>query len=388
VGGNRRQFPACDGLRALAAGAVVLFHTTVLTGVAHSSSFGAYFRQLGVGVDVFFVLSGFLLYRPFVRAHLSGGEAPAAGRYLKRRVLRIFPAYWVALAAVFYIFHQAAAQGTADNLTFYGLLQIYSGRHALGGLVPAWSLATEISFYVFLPVYAAFVRRVALPQTDRLHLELAGVGALYVASAVFRIVISIQGFHVGETWLPAYLDVFAVGMLLAVVSVAAERDPSARWLRALPRDAAVWWIGAAALFIVMANIGMPEGLVATTVGRYMTHHLLAGMVGLFLVAPAVLHETAGGTVRRFLAHPVLRSLGLVSYGIFLWHLPWIVQAVRWTGGQPYLAEFWPVLLLSGLLTLLTAWASYALVERPLLGRRRRTATAPATVPVAPAGQPH
>jgi peptidoglycan/LPS O-acetylase OafA/YrhL len=108
-----------------------------------------------------------------------------------------------------------------------------------------------------------------------------------------------------------------------------------------------------------------------SVGKYFTHHLLAGTVGALIVCPAVLHDGAGGRIREVLASPVLRSLGLISYGIFLWHLPWMTQVMKWTGVKPYSGGFWPVLIWGGLLTLVTAWITYVLVERPLLSSRSR-----------------
>src|SRR5437763_428837 len=105
----------------MAAASVFVFHAAWLTGFSVRSGSGAYLFQLDVGVDVFFVLSGFLLYRPFVRAHLEGGPAPTISRYYKRRVLRIFPAYWLVLMAVLYVFHQAAAPTTHDGLVYFSL---------------------------------------------------------------------------------------------------------------------------------------------------------------------------------------------------------------------------------------------------------------------------
>jgi peptidoglycan/LPS O-acetylase OafA/YrhL len=367
---GRREFPACDGLRALAALSVLFFHTATLTGLVDRTGAGPYYFQLDVGVDVFFVLSGFLLYRPFARAHLTGTKGPAVGRYLRRRFLRIFPAYWFVLAAVLYVFHQAAAPTTKDGLIFFGLAQIYSGRHLFGGLVPAWTLCTEISFYAFLPVYAFVLRRWA-KGGSKLRAELIGVGALYIGSCVFHVVTSSQNYTLAYNWLPAYLDVFGLGMLMAVVSVAVEQGMVGQWWRSVPRDAAVWWCAAIALFVAVSNLGMPLGLVEVSPAKYFVHHLMAGTIGALLVCPAVLHEQAGGTVRNVLASRPLRALGLISYGIYLWQVPWIFQVEKWTGGHPYFSHFWPVFLLVVPLTLLSAWGTYVLIERPLLTSRPR-----------------
>ena len=364
----RREFPACDGLRALAAGIVVFFHTATLTGFVTRSATGPYLFQLDVGVDVFFVLSGFLLYRPFVRAHLEGTRGPTVGRYLKRRFLRIFPAYWLVLICVLFVLHQTVAPRTKDGLIFFSLTQIYSPQHIFGGLAPAWSLCTEVTFYAFLPLYAWLVHRWAAGK-PRLRAELIGVGSLYVASCVFRIVMSSRGYGLSNDWLPSYLDVFALGMLMAVLSVAVEKNMVGDWWRSVPRDAAVWWGAAVALFVAVSNLGMPMAIVDVSVGKFFAHHLLAGTIGGLIVAPAVLHESAGGLIRQVLSSRPARTLGLISYGIFLWHVPWIFQVEKWTGGHPYFGDFWPVLLWTVVLTLLAAWATYVVIERPLMRTR-------------------
>src|SRR5918911_1023029 len=88
-------FPAFDGLRALAAGAVALTHSAFISGFnIRNNAWGPYFARLDIGVAVFFVISGFLLYRPFVLARFAVSDSPATLPYFQRRFLRIFPAFW------------------------------------------------------------------------------------------------------------------------------------------------------------------------------------------------------------------------------------------------------------------------------------------------------
>jgi peptidoglycan/LPS O-acetylase OafA/YrhL len=91
------RFPLLDGVRALAALSIVFLHVGDGTGFARTNALGAFTSRMDAGVALFFVLSGFLLYRPFVAARLDDRPAPSAGRYLRRRLLRIVPAYWLAL---------------------------------------------------------------------------------------------------------------------------------------------------------------------------------------------------------------------------------------------------------------------------------------------------
>lgn len=87
------HFPCFDGLRAIAAGAVLLHHAGFATGYSGSGRFGQLTAHGDAGVSIFFLISGFLLYRPFVNAHLSGRSPTSADRFLWRRALRILPGY-------------------------------------------------------------------------------------------------------------------------------------------------------------------------------------------------------------------------------------------------------------------------------------------------------
>src|SRR5207247_5786068 len=101
------RFPCFDGFRATAALSVLLLHVAGSSGETQRNHVvGSYLARLDVGVAVFFLISGFLLYRPFAAAHLTGGRAPAALPFFRRRFLRIYPAYWVATTAVVYVFRK------------------------------------------------------------------------------------------------------------------------------------------------------------------------------------------------------------------------------------------------------------------------------------------
>ena len=151
------RFGLLDPVRAIAALMVVATHVASWAGLTRTPGVvAAIGARLDVGVTVFFVLSGFLLYRPFVRARLLGRTAPSAGAYAWRRVLRIVPAYWVALALSALVL--GMAEVWRSPLTYFGFAQIY-GDGVLGGLPQAWTLCVEVTFYVFLPVWALALRR-------------------------------------------------------------------------------------------------------------------------------------------------------------------------------------------------------------------------------------
>ena len=89
--GNPR-FPLFDGLRAIAALSVLTFHVAAISGALERGFAGDVLAMLSRGVILFFVISGFLLYRPFVAARAGGRHAPSSTRYARRRILRIVPA--------------------------------------------------------------------------------------------------------------------------------------------------------------------------------------------------------------------------------------------------------------------------------------------------------
>src|SRR3954452_12960796 len=96
-----RSFPLVDGLRAVAALLVIVHHAGIYAVLGGTDSvLRPYVARLDVGVAIFFLISGFLLYRPFVRARFRSIGAPRPLAYGWRRFLRIVPAYWVALTVI------------------------------------------------------------------------------------------------------------------------------------------------------------------------------------------------------------------------------------------------------------------------------------------------
>ena len=382
------RFPLLDGVRALAALSIVLLHVGDGTGFARTNALGGFTARMDAGVALFFVLSGFLLYRPFVASRLEARPAPSAGRYLRRRLLRIVPAFWVAMLVM-------GALGwisvlTGDWWRYFGFVQNLSVETVLGGIRPAWSLCVEMSFYLVLPVWALGIARLlrGRPRRTQVRAEAIALGALALASLALRAAF-FDADH-GSLWLvtlPAFLDWFAVGMGLALASVAlAGREPRAAVLRR------PWlaWAGAAACYaLVSLVVPLPRGLVAAgTVEAHLAQHVLYIAVGALVALPGIFGirpdaEPASRAIARFLAHPVMAWLGLVSYGIFLWHQPLLDQLlIQDLSGRAPVLPFVTVLVVTTAGAVAIAAVSYYLVERPFLAlkdpRRRETpAAAPA-----------
>jgi peptidoglycan/LPS O-acetylase OafA/YrhL len=383
------RFPTFEGLRALCALAVLVYHAGTFTGLtwgpgAVDEPLGPWVQHLNVGVSVFFVLSGFLLFRPFVLADLAGDRAPAAVPYLVRRLVRIFPAYWVAL----FVSTQVLDLELGDwwgHVRFYGLLQIYWGDTVLGGLVQAWSLCTELSFYLFLPLWAAGLRRVGGRRpADRVRVHAAGLVALYVLGLATRTWLRAGDHAIGYATLPANADLFAIGMALALVrSAAAVADrPPGGLARTLGEAPGAAWLAAGCCYLGAVSLGYPFGLVAPTVSQEVLRQVLFGAIAGLVVAPGAFGDQARGAIRRLLRSKPLWALGVVSYGIYLWHLTAmerLVEIGRWVGDPSML----PLVALTTVITVAIAAASWWGLERPLLARARRAVPGRAPSKVVP-----
>lgn len=380
--GNPR-FPSFDGLRAIAVLSVLVTHTALLSGANELAWYGQYTARLDVGVTIFFLISGFLLYRPFVAAHLDGRDGPRVRDYARRRVLRIVPAYWLALT-VLAIYPGLEQMWTGHSWIYYLFLQNYSADWTFGGLQPAWSLAIEAAFYVALPFVAYGLRWAgrSRDRAGRIRLEVGVIAALGVASFVLRAVTPGSPASQWHITLPGTFDWFALGMLLAVASAAlAGREPGVvRLLRRWPSSA--WLVALALFWFTSTQLGLGGTLFfRVTTAQSLAQHLLYGAIAFFLLLPAVFADGARGLPRLVLRNRTLAWLGLVSYGVFLWHHP-IALKLTEADNHGLFAGF-RMLGITGATTIVAvacAAASYYLLERPILrykdrpfGRRRVSA---------------
>ena len=348
-----------DGLRAVAAGLVVLTHVGFLTGAV---SFGVVGRLLGrgdLGVSVFFALSGFLLYAAMGREWARTGRLDVPG-YYARRAVRVLPAFWVGLLVVG-LAVQPSARVWVTNAT---LTQIYVPDALMDGYTQTWSLATEVSFYLVLPfVFRALRRRTARPSA--ILAVLGASWALGLVAAVVSGVVAIGGDTLAGRWLPAHWPEFALGMALAVVRAA----PTLRAHRVL-RDLAAFpgtclALAAGAYLLATTTVAGPLTLGPVAGIQLAGKGVLGSVVTAGLMVPLLF---GGGTdsFSRILGSAPARYLGRISYGIFLWHLP-VFEAIYVVTGIDYFTGGALALLAVGVpVTLGLAAISERVVERPLM----------------------
>lgn len=369
--GNPR-FPLLDPLRAIAALFVVLTHCAHISGFNGAHPLGAWTVRMDSGVAIFFVLSAFLLYRPFVRARLDGRPPVKVLRYARRRALRILPAYWVAVLVLGLLDprHTPGVFGD-DWWVYWGLLQSWSADHVLMGVGVAWSLSVEVAFYVLLPIYAGLMARLvrSRDRDGQAKLELILLALSAVAALATRTVVkAIWPESVINNQLPGTWLWFTCGLTLAVVSAwtAPKAAKPAPVRFATEHPLACWGIAFTCLTVAAWAIGLPRDAFAhISVARLQLQHVLYGATAFFLVAPMVFHDGRASLPAKLLSTRVLAWLGLVSYGIFLYHQPFtfaLFDTLLWTpvaGMAVYTACVTAA-------AVACAAASYYLVERPLL----------------------
>jgi len=384
-----------EGLRAIAACSIVLVHVWGFSTPGESplgtgSGLDYAISTLSVGVTLFFTLSAFLLYRPFAATIARNAPALSVGAYLRNRILRIAPAYWVILFAcavvlgVVYL-PEPGGIGRLSPLPLLEnalLLQNYRVTTVGSGIGPAWSLAVELVFYFALPVLVWGAARIARQASDRRGRVLA-----LLAPPLLLLVLGLTGKFVAGTVLPApptagyshdwhsvversfwaQADLFSFGMVVAVayVEVIDGRLRLPSFWRPL---AAVLGF---AIFLPCAwtmHMGEHSYLLQNT-----GEALALALIFAAIVIPDP-EAPRSSRVIGLLESPVLVATGVVSYSIFLWHLPLIV----WLEDHGFTLGGWGGLLVNtliiavpvGLLSALT----YHFVEKPALRRKHSMRT--------------
>jgi peptidoglycan/LPS O-acetylase OafA/YrhL len=270
-------------------------------------------------VPIFFVLSGFLLFSPWVRAAARGGASPSVSRYAWHRVRRIMPAYAVTVVAAYLVYHFRTAgpnpghtwEGLFRNLT---LTQIYTDNYLYSylhqGLTQMWSLAVEAAFYMVLPLLVYLLLVVVSRRSWRPRLVVASLVVLAAVSPAWLVLVH----HVdwlpdgARLWLPTYLVWFLGGMLLAVLQATGAQ---AYALMCVPLALVCYLI--ASTPIAGEPTTSPHALRDALVKTF-----FYAVIATLIVAPLALGNH--GVYARVMASRPMVFLGEISYEIFLIHL--------------------------------------------------------------------
>ncbi|MFB9357933.1 acyltransferase family protein [Actinoplanes nipponensis] len=358
------RLPALDAVRVIGALAVIGHHVGFATGVnTGTGPWAGFFARLDVGVAVFFVLSGFLLFRPYAHAQATATARPGAGRYLWRRAMRILPAYWVTVVVCLLAMPRDEPVTGADWARHLTLTQIYQHNKLRDGLSQTWSLATEVAFYLVLPLLALALasrrRRAGRP------LLILGCAAAITGTWVSLMGLGVLSLGLHTMWLPAYGLWFGSGMALAAIHVSLRNDYAPRWrflddLGGAPL--ACWAAAAAVLAIATTPIAGPRDLAEPTAVEFGLKMLLYATFAVLLVLPIAFGPDTRS--KAVFSSGTAHWLGTVSYGLFLWH-PFALEWIQVIGGIPdFNGDTLDIFLLTVAGGLLLASISYYVVERP------------------------
>lgn len=362
-------FPVLDTLRLVGALAVLTTHTSFQTGTyLRYGSFGTFLARLDVGVAIFFVLSGFLLSRPWLAAKARGTRPPAVARYYRKRVVRIWPVYVVTVLLALTLMPENQGSSSSRWASSLSMLDPYTDKTLPHGLTHMWSLSAEVAFYAVLPV----VMWLVLARDGggrRLTGVLVLMGAISVAwnGVLAR---EVEPYVSGATglWLFAHLLWFAGGIGLAWLHVAAAARPgsvAARVASAFGLPGVCWSLAGGLVLIACTPLAGPTLLVQGTEAQSVLKHWVYAGVGVLLVGSGVF-APADGRYARVLALPLLRHLGHISYSMFCIHLVLLALAFHLTGTEPFTGHGLLIWTTTLGLTLLASEALYRLVEMPAM----------------------
>ncbi len=385
-----RRLSGIEGLRGVAIASVLLYHVWLVSPPRqhpiHLGWLTTYvFPQLGNGVTLFFALSGFLLFLPFASAALRDQARPEFDAYLRNRALRILPAYWFVLLVTALLLHsarvyhgEAAVVGgihdpklLVENLL---LLQNYRPATLATGIVPAWSLAIEVVFYLLLPLLVLGAIALARRATTRRQRVAAMLFPAAVMAAIGLASIPVDvgvGRVFDRTWVGVWqlsflthAHLFALGLALAVVRVEYQ-DGRLR----LPS----WWRPVAGVAMVALAVLVVELAAHHVVASKWQVVLVAVFCGLLLALTVLPPLHSRSRLIGTLESPAFVATGLASYSVYLWHVP-IIFSLRThglTSGGGF-GAFAVNLIVVGSVTGAVAGLTYMYVEKPALRLKART----------------
>jgi peptidoglycan/LPS O-acetylase OafA/YrhL len=376
--GTNHSLPALTGLRGLAALWVLIYHAWVyvtpqeiLFNVLDSTIRVHTFFSLGwSGVQLLFVLSGFLITLPYARANAGLAAKPRLFRYLFKRISRVFPAYYLQLFMLVLIAWMVSSEWLVDiNNIFQYLLMLFvpppiglGSPAAINGVW--WTLPIELSFYLLLPVFSFLA-------SPRHKVLLMMASMLSMVSWRWYIVGVLEPTSQVPVWayqLPGSMDTFGLGMLGAVLHVqySEQRERITQyqnWLKGL--------LCLTPFVFIFLGIWMAEQYETywTVSSIFFLWTPIFGSATLILILNCAQNQWL---INKLLANKIVFYLGTVSYGIYLWHAPigrWLLDSPLIASMEGYQFPRMALLMFCGSFVL--ASISWYLVEARAIARARK-----------------
>lgn len=363
-----RTYPGLDSIRAIAAVSVLATHTAFFSSFYTTGGFlGAVSSRLDIGVAIFFVLSGFLLSLPFLSRISIGSRELRIGRYFFKRALRILPVYWLAVVSAFLLLPANEGATTSEWLRNLTLTQIYFSDVQSWGLTQMWSLATEVAFYISLPLLVLYLSMRSRKHGWSANLVFAILVPLVAVNIFWSYFLSASSTRAGW-WLPAYISWFSAGILLAVLRIEADRGVyRIRFLHQLANQPGVSWIIGLSLFAIAATpLAGPIALTFPSGSQAVVKNLLYAVVSLLIVLPTVLANDFSTRYHRVIQHRTFRHIGHISYGVFALHMIVLDFVTPILGFELFRGNGIQVFLIVLGISLVLAEITYRLIELPLM----------------------
>ncbi len=395
VGKQKNPIYALDGVRAVACLCVISFHLNLFSLLAHlwlpilndvGATFISSIALAGeMGIMLFFILSGFLLFLPFAKAIVFDQPRPPLRRYYIRRIFRIFPGYYISLfLMVLYLQPIYLQPAHLHELWLFLTFRMDFPLTYQQINPPFWTLAIEFQFYLVLPFIAWLVRKVAGKGTPRVR-ALKMVTCI-LALCACGLYIRYWGFFLTSSTPPQdftllamissalrpyifgtsgkYFEVFAIGMLIAVAYLYLQNEPYTGRLNKSVRFLSPYLFVLGILVISCANLWhyyvvYVHGITLHYLDSYQSilnsskdvFNAMSFALGYGLCLFAILHGPS--SLRKPFEWLPLRWIGLISYSLYIWHDPFIIffqiyflpkfQALGWAMGTQYMIfVFWVI----------------------------------------------
>jgi peptidoglycan/LPS O-acetylase OafA/YrhL len=295
--------------------------------VAHADSIGAYIDRLNVGVAIFFVLSGFLIFRPFAQSLIHGSPLPKTRNYYLKRASRILPGYWLALFVLAGL-DALTIVNTSGFVRNVFIVHPFTEDNVFTGIAQAWTLSVELSFYLVVPVFVSVFVHQSRRRTSSVSVAtlLKELSVLFLSAYVFRLFIHQTDFWFLKTahiWLPSHIDTLALGMCLAVLVEAPTSSETLSKVRIfLANHTGAFVLSSVFVWLISANINMAIGLNKSEFHIELLGYFLYGLASVLLVAPfcvnsqSLLVKAMSLPTLHLVGHHLIRHLP-VAYG-FSW----------------------------------------------------------------------
>jgi peptidoglycan/LPS O-acetylase OafA/YrhL len=388
AGKQKNPIYALDGVRAVACLGVISFHLNLFSLFAHIWS--PMHNDVGatiissmalageMGIILFFILSGFLLFLPFARAILFDQPHPSLRRYYARRMFRILPGYYVAfLLMVLYLQPIYLQPVHLHELWLFLTFRMDFPSTYQQINPPFWTLAIEFQFYLVLPLIAWLIKKAT--GKGELRARVLKMTICILTLIVWSLCIRYWGFFltsniplrdftfsamISSTLRPyifgtsgKYIEVFAIGMLIAVVYLYLQNEPYSSRLNKGVRFLSPYLFVLGILIIACANLWhyyvvYAHGITLHYLDAYQSilnsskdvFNAISFALGYGLCLFAILHGPS--SLRKPFEWLPLRWIGLISYSLYIWHDPFIIffqiyflpkfHALGWTMGTEYM----------------------------------------------------